>query len=187
MRAAESTAPLTVILEDDAIALYMNPPRFPELPSDLDVLYLHHFAQYLPKPWELWQLLRPFNVYPLDDVLLSHRHTLHRAAMPASAYVVTRQGARKLLSIFNELGLFFQWDSVMLRHSISPSVLKELLPFINSDQRYFYRGQRAENASAMMAPVSLNAYAIYPPLFLHDHEGDSVRKAVPDDGYESSD
>ena len=37
--------------------------------------------------------------------------------IPASAYAVTKQGANKLLSIFDKVGLFYQWDSIMLRHS----------------------------------------------------------------------
>lgn len=39
---------LTIILEDDAIPLFKYLPRFPTLPDDLDVLYLHHFAQFIP-------------------------------------------------------------------------------------------------------------------------------------------
>ena len=83
------------------------------------MLYLHHFAQYLPSAWQFLSecLFQPFKVYSLDEVMLSHCGNLHRAAMPTSAYAVTKQGANKLLSIFDEVGLFYQWESIMLRHS----------------------------------------------------------------------
>ena len=31
-----------------------------------------------------------------------------------------------------------------------------------------------------MAAISLNTYAIYPPLFIHDYKTPSVIKSVPD-------
>ena len=158
LKALDSSATLTVILEDDAIPIYAKRPRLPVLPRCLDVLYLHHFAQYLPSAWQFLSecLFRPFKVYSLDEVMLSHCGNLHRAAMPASAYAVTKQGANKLLSIFDKVGLFYQWESIMLRHSISAPIFRQMLPYVCSDEHYFYRGQRPENASSRMASISLN-------------------------------
>ena len=182
LKALDSSATLTVILEDDAIPIYAKRPRLPVLPRCLDVLYLHHFAQYLPSAWQFLSecLFRPFKVYSLDEVMLSHCGNLHRAAMPASAYAVTKQGANKLLSIFDKVGLFYQWDSIMLRHSISAPIFRQMLPYVCSDEHYFYRGQRPENASSRMASISLNTYAIYPPMFIHDYETPSVIKQLRD-------
>ena len=183
LRALDSPAPITIILEDDAIPLYAKQPPFPTLPADIDVLYLHHFAQYLPKLRQLLTacLFSRFKTYSLDDVILSHCGNLHRAAMPASAYAVSKQGANKLLTIFDELGLFYQWDSIMLRHSISARVFRQMLPYVCSTDTTFYAGQRPGRASSKMASVSLNTYAIYPPLFIHDYETPSVRKSVLED------
>ena len=46
--ALASPVQLTIILEDDAVPLYRELPGLPKLPEDIDVLYLHHQAQYLP-------------------------------------------------------------------------------------------------------------------------------------------
>ena len=55
-----------------------------------------------------------------------------------------------------------------------------MLPYVCSDEHYFYRGQRPENASSRMASISLNTYAIYPPMFIHDYETPSVIKQLRD-------
>ena len=100
--------------------------------------------------------------------------------MPASAYGVTKSGANKLLSIFDEVGNFYQWDAIMLRHAVSTHLYRKMLPYICSDSIGFYRGQRTRNAGLKISSVRLNAYAIYPPLTIHDYEAVSVKKNVPD-------
>ena len=188
-RAREGSAGLTVILEDDVVPLYETPPPLPPLPADLDLLHLHHFAQRIPTlPQLLWQLLcapmkrrrRPFDVFPLDEVLASHCGKLHLAAMPGCAYAVSRAGAGKLLALFDEVGNYDNWDAIVLRHATSASVYARLLPEIRSDVVWFYRGQRPDRAAAKRASLFLNAYALYPPLFLHDHRAPSVKLAVSD-------
>ena len=186
LKAIDSTAELTIVLEDDAVPLYRTMPRLPALPSDLDVLYLHHFAQYIPNPWGVipqclrvpYLLVNPFDVHSINTVLLSHCGRLHRAAMPASAYAVTARGAAKLLSVFEDVGNFFQWDSIMLRHAIKADVYTRMSPFVQSNDITFYRGQRPGNAAARMSATRLNSYALYPPLFVHDYDGPSVKVNV---------
>ena len=184
LEAVDSPAYLTVILEDDAVPMHRTAPRLPPLPSDLDVLYLHHFAQYVPTLRDLASQCRriprlwsaPLDLHSIDAVLASHCGRLHRAAMPASAYAVTqRRGAAKLLSIFGDTGNFYQWDSIMLRHAIDADLYSRMLPLVQSDDITFYRGQRPENAAARMSSTRLNSYALYPPLFVHDHLGPSVK------------
>ena len=187
IRARESGARLSVVLEDDVVPLYERMPRLPPLPRDLDLLYLHHFAQPL-LPWGrlLWRfywaplasLLRPFTVHPIDEVLRSHCGRLRLAAMPGCAYAVTPRGADKLLRLFDEVGNYDNWDAVVLRHATSEAVHARMLPEIHSDENWFYRGQRPERAWSRRASLSLNAYALYPPLFLHDHEAPSVKLRV---------
>ena len=185
---ARSPSDLTIILEDDAVPLYRQPPPLPRLPEDLDLLYLHHQAQYLPTwPELLAQFARipldifgkPFRLHSIDAVLASHCGKLRRASMPASGYAVTRSGARKLLAIFEEVGNHFQWDSIMLRHAVSDRVFARMSPYIcANDGSTFYHGQRPENASRHVSSIALNAYAIHPPLVLHDHETPSVKFSV---------
>lgn len=185
--AIKSTAELTIILEDDAIPLCKKLPNLPVIPEDLDVLYLHHFAQYIPSARQLLPCLirtmaAPFRnlfaVHPIDEVVASHYGKLNRAAMPASAYAVTQKGAEKLLSIFDEVGLYYQWDSVMPRHSLSSAAYRKMLPYLSDDKQPFYVGQRPQNAPRRVAAALLNAYAIYPPITLHDYLAPSERKAV---------
>ena len=69
-KASKSTAVLTIVLEDDAKPLFRRRPELGALPDGLDVLYLHHFAQYLPSWREAitkghWG---GFRVYPIDEV-----------------------------------------------------------------------------------------------------------------------
>ena len=186
--ALESGFDFTIILEDDVVPLYGRLPPLPALPEDLDVLHLHHFAQRLPTgrqllvdflraPYEC--LAGPFRFYRIDEVALSHCGRLNRAAMLGCAYGVTKSGARKLLSIFDEVGMFYHWDSIAFRHAMSPSTYERMLPYVHSDSCRFYRGQRSGNASLKMSAIRLNAYAIYPPVFLHDYVTPSVLKAVP--------
>lgn len=185
---------LTVVLEDDAVPLYRRFPRLPRLPKNLDVLYLHHFAQYLPGGAELAKgfcfglpinfFCRPFEIHPMDVVLASHCGRLRRAAMPACAYAVTKSGAAKLLAIFDEVGNHFQWDSIMLRHAVGSAVFEQMIPHVRAAGSTFYQGQRQENAAAKVASISLNAYAIYPPLVLHDYEAPSVKFEVGDPALE---
>ena len=189
LKALDDCADLTLILEDDVIPLYEKLPLLPTLPEDLDVLYLHHFAQHIPT---LRQLLlhflmvpieclgSPFKIYNIDEILSSHCGRLHRAAMPGCAYGITSSGATKLLSIFDELGNFFQWDSIMLRHAISTPVFSKMLPYICSDAYSFYRGQHPHGGSLKMSSTRLNAYAIYPPLVIHNYNAPSVKFAIPD-------
>ena len=116
LKARASSADLTVILEDDVVPLHEKIPPLPALPQDLDVLYLHHFAQRIPAMGELLihflrapveSIGRPFRLYSIDEVLLSHRGRLHLAAMPGCAYAVTSAGAGKLLSLFDEVGNYY--------------------------------------------------------------------------------
>ena len=188
-KARESKAGLTVILEDDVVPFYEKMPALPALPQDLDVLYLHHFAQRIPTlPQVLGQFLsvpleslgRPFRVFSIDQVLESHCGRLRLAAMPGCAYGVTRSGAEKLLSLFDGVGNYDNWDAVVLRHAMSEQVHDRMLPCIQSDSIWFYRGQRPDRAWSRRASISLNAYAIYPPLFFHDHEAPSVKLTVSD-------
>ena len=187
LSAVESTAELTIILEDDAIPLYKKLPSLPDFPEDLDVLYLHHFAQYIPSARRLLlsfirTMAAPFHnlfeVRSIDEVVASHCGKLNRAAMPGSAYAVTRKGAEKLLSIFDEVGLYYQWDSVMLRHSLSSAAYQRMLPWLSDGEQPFYVGQRPQNAPRRVAATLLNAYAIYPPITMHDYLTPSARKAV---------
>ena len=188
-RAQEFHTGLTIVLEDDVVPLYAQLPPLPALPRDLDVLYLHHFAQRIPAMGELLidflrapleALGRPFRLYSIDEVLVSHRGRLHLAAMPGCAYAVTSAGAGKLLSLFDEVGNYYNWDSIMLRHAMSASVYERLLPEICSDAAWFYRGQRPDRGGVKKSSLSLNAYAIYPPLFIHDHRAPSVKFSIPD-------
>ena len=187
IRARESDARLTVVLEDDVVPLYEHPPRLPPLPRDLDLLHLHHFAQPIPTWGQLlWRfycaplasLLRPLTVHPIDEVLHSHCGRLRLAAMPGCAYAVTPTGADKLLALFDEVGNYDNWDAIVLRHAMSEPVHQRMLPDIQSDAIWFYRGQRPDRAWSKQASISLNAYAIYPPLFLHDHKAPSVKLTV---------
>ena len=187
LRARESTAPLTVVLEDDVIPLYETPPPLPALPQDLDLLHLHHFAQRLFSAWQLLVhcyfapiecLIRPFRVFPIDEVLASHCGKLRFGAMPGCAYAVTPKGADKLLSLFDEVGNYDNWDAVVLRHATSETVHRRMLADIRSEARWFYRGQAPDRAWSRRAALSLNAYAIHPPLFIHDHEAPSVKLGV---------
>ena len=69
----------------------------------------------------------------------------------------------------------------MLRHAMSASVYERLLPEICSDAAWFYRGQRPDRGGGLKkSSLSLNAYAIYPPLFVHDHRAPSVKFSIPD-------
>lgn len=190
----ESGSGLTIILEDDVVPLYEKLPPLPALPRDLDVLHLHHFAQYLPTAGQLLFgylrapiecVVHEFKIYRLDEILSSHCGRLSRATMPACAYGVTRSGAGKLLSIFDEVGNFYNWDSIMLRHGIGPSLFQKMLPYVCSDSCMFYQGLRPENASLRSSSVRLNTYAIYPPLVIHDYATPSVKKAVRDHDTES--
>lgn len=97
LSAIESTAKLTIILEDDAIPLYKKLPNLPAFPEDLDVLYLHHFAQCIPSARQLLlSLIRTmavpfrnlFEVHSIAEVVASHCGKLNRAAMPGSAYAI---------------------------------------------------------------------------------------------------
>ena len=187
LQARESTAPLTIVLEDDVIPLYEERPSLPALPQDLDLLYLHHFAQrILGVPQLLVHfyfapilcLVRPFQVFPIDEVLASHCGKLRFGAMPGCAYAVTPKGADKLLSLFDEVGNYDNWDAIVLRHATSETVHRRMLADIESDALWFYRGQRPDRAWSRRASLSLHAYAIYPPLFLHDHEAPSVKPGV---------
>jgi len=186
IEALNSSAELTVILEDDVVPVYRTPPRLPALPPDLDVLYLHHFAQYIPTPRDVVMqflrlpsfLARPFELHSIGAVLSSHCGKLHRAAMPASAYAVTRRGAAKLVSIFEDVGNHFQWDSIMLRHAIGADVYKMMQRWVQSNERVFYRGQSPANASRKVSNTRLNSYAIYPPLFIHDFDAPAVKSGV---------
>ena len=187
LRARESTAPLVIVLEDDVIPLYEERPSLPELPGDLDLLYLHHFAQRIPNARQLLAhcyfapiacLVRPFRVFPIDEVLGSHCGRLRFGAMPGSAYALTPKGADKLLSLFDEVGNYDNWDAVVLRHATSERVHERMLAHIRCDALRFYRGQAPDRAWSRRASLSLNAYAIYPPLFLHDHEAPSVKLGV---------
>ena len=186
LEALDASAEITIILEDDAVPVYRTMPRLPALPPDLDILYLHHFAQYIPTPSDVAAqclrvprlLVNPFDVYSINAVLASHCGRLHRAAMPASAYAITRCGAAKLLSTFEEVGNFFQWDSIMLRHAIDAEVYSRMLPLVQSNDISFYRGQRPENAASRMSTTRLNSHALYPPLFIHDHDAPSVKVNV---------
>ena len=188
IRARESGARLSVVLEDDVVPLYERMPRLPPLPRDLDLLYLHHFAQPLLS-WGrlLWRfywaplasLLRPFTVHPIDEILRSHCGRLRLAAMPGCAYAVTPRGADKLLRLFDEVGNYDNWDAVVLRHATSEAVHERMLPHIRSDENWFYRGQRPERAWSRRGALVLNAFALYPPLFLHDHRAPSVKLSVP--------
>ena len=189
IEAREGDANLTVILEDDVVPLYEKLPPLPALPPDLDLLYLHHFAQHIPTMGQLLLrflcapiecLGRPFRVFPIDEVLSSHCGKLRLAALPGCAYAVTPAGADKLLSLFDEVGNFDNWDAIVLRTAMSEAVFQTMLPEIRSDAIWFYRGQRPDRASAKRSSLSLNAYAIYPPLFIHDHEAPSVKFAVPE-------
>ncbi len=189
LRARESKAGLSVILEDDAVPLYGKAPPLPALPEDLDLLYLHHFAQRIPTTRQvlahllrapLQCLTRPFRVFPIDTVLHSHCGRVGLGAMPASAYAVTPRGADKLLSLFDDVGNYDHWDAVVLRHSTSERTRARMLPDIQSDSVWFYRGQRPDRAWSKRSSITLNAYAIYPPLFLHDHRAPSVKLAVRD-------
>ena len=185
----DGDADLSVVLEDDVIPLYPRMPRLPALPSDLDLLYLHHFAQRLPTGGQLLRhflgnpfaaLVRPFTVHPIDEVLNSHCGRLRLAAMPGCAYAITRSGAGKLLRLFDEVGNYDNWDAIVLRHATSEAVHARMLPEIRSDALRFYRGQRPERAWSKRASLSINAYAIYPPFFVHDHQGPSVKLSIPD-------
>ena len=189
LRARESTAPLTIVLEDDVIPLYHQRPLLPELPKDLDLLYLHHFAQPILSARQLPVhfyfapiecLVRPFRVFPIDEVLASHCGKLRFGAMPGCAYAVTPKGADKLLSLFDEVGNYDNWDAVVLRHAMSERVHDRMLPCIGSDSVWFYRGQAPDRAWSRRASICLHACAIYPPLFLHDHESPSVKVTVRD-------
>ena len=186
-KARENGAGLTVVLEDDVVPLYEKMPPFPALPQDLDVLYLHHFAQrILTAPRLLVHfyfapiecLIRPFRIFSIDEVLASHCGKLRFGAMPGCAYAVTPKGADKLLHLFDEVGNYDNWDAVVLRHAMSEAVHRRMLPDIRSDAIWFYRGQRPDRAWSRRASLSLNAYAIYPPLFLHDHQAPSVKLGV---------
>ena len=188
LRARESGAGLTVILEDDVVPLYEKLPPLPALPEDLDLLYLHHFAQRIPSGGQLLRhflcapivgLRHPFTVYSIDEVLSSHCGKLRLAAMPGCAYAVTPSGADKLLRLFDEVGNFDNWDAIVLRNATSAPVHRRMLPDIRSDAIRFYRGQGPERASSKLSAISLNAYAVYPPLFVHDHEAPSVKSPVP--------
>ena len=108
----------------------------------------------------------------------SHCGELHRAVMPASAYAVTPRGAAKLLNLFDQVGLYYQWDSIMLRHSISDAMFEKMRPLINDNTISFYRGQRASMAGAKKGGTTLHTYAIYPPLFVHDYETVSIIKSL---------
>ncbi len=185
--ALDSSGDLTIVLEDDAIPLFRAMPALPAPPHDLDVLYLHHQAQCLPSwPELLARFVRrpfdrfgsPFRLYSIDAVLASHCGRLRRASMPACAYAVTRSGAEKLLAIFEEVGNFFQWDSIMLRHAVSDAVFEKLSPHVNAEGSRFYRGQRPENAGQRVSSIRLNVYALDPPLVVHDHQTPSVKFAV---------
>lgn len=189
LRALESEAQITVILEDDVIPLYEHLPALPALPPDLDLLYLHHFAQRIPSVGQLLlQFLSapvdclglPFKVHSIDAVLDSHCGTLHLGAMPGCAYAVTRAGAERLLALFDEVGNYDHWDAIVLRHATSAAVHQRMLPAIRSDALWFYRGQGPNRAWRKRSSISLNAYALYPPLFLHDHRAPSVKVAVSD-------
>ena len=189
LRALESDARITVILEDDVIPLYECLPALPALPPDLDLLYLHHFAQRIPTVGQLLLqfvcapadcLGRPFKVLPIDAVLASHCGKLRLGAMPGCAYAVTQTGAERLLSLFDEVGNYDNWDAIVLRHAMSASVHERMLPAIRSDALWFYRGQRPDRAWARRSSISLHAYALYPPLFLHDHRAPSVKITVAD-------
>ena len=95
--------------------------------------------------------------------------------MPACAYAITPARAEKLLAIFDEVGNFFQWDSIMLRHAIGRRVFEEMSAYVCVDGSAFYQGQRPGNASQRVSSISLNAYAIHPPWFLHNYETPSVK------------
>ena len=186
-KARESEARLTIVLEDDVIPLYGKLPFLPALPKDLDLLYLHHFAQRIPTARQLLahflcapieRLVRPFRVFSIDEILASHCGRLRLGAMPGCAYAVTPTGADKLLSLFDEIGNYDNWDAIVLRHATSESVHQRMLPDIQSDAIWFYRGQRPDRAWSKRVSISLNAYAIYPPLFLHDHKAPSVKLTV---------
>ena len=187
-KAREGRAGLTVILEDDVVPLYEELPPLPALPEDLDVLYLHHFAQRIPTLPQLLahflrapleSLGRPFSVFSMDQVLESHCGRVRLAAMPGCAYALTPSGADKLLSLFDEAGNYDHWDAIVLRHATSERVHERMLAHIRSDALWFYRGQGPERAWSKRSSISINAYAIYPPLFLHDHEAPSIKLAVP--------
>ena len=178
LSAAKSMDKITVILEDDAVPLYKRLPKLPNLPEDTDVLYLHHFAQHLPSSRRLLlSLIRtmllpfrnPFEYIPISEVTTSHCGKLNRAAMPASAYAVTQKGAKKLLSVFSEVGVFYKWDSIMLRNSLPSRAFNTMLPYLSDDKQSFYIGQRPGNASQKIASTFLKAYAIYPPITIHDY------------------
>lgn len=187
LRARERRAGLTVVLEDDVVPLYEKPPPLPVLPEDLDLLYLHHFAQRIPTGGQLLRhflrapiegLRHPFTVYSIDEVLSSHCGKLRLAAMPGCAYAVTPSGADKLLRLFEEVGNFDNWDAIVLRNAASDAVHRRMLPEIRSDAIRFYRGQSPERTWSKRSAVSLNAYAVYPPLFVHDHEAPSVKSSM---------
>ena len=186
LAALDSSVELTIILEDDAIPIYRKMPRLPPLPPDLDILYMHHFAQYIPTPGDIAAqctrvpslLVKPFDVYSINAVLSSHCGRLHRAAMPASAYAITRRGAAKLLAVFEDVGNFYQWDAIMLRHVINAEVYSRMLPLVQSNDITFYRGQRPENAAASMSTTRLNSHALYPPPFVHNYDAPSVKDNV---------
>ena len=179
-KASKSTAALTVILEDDAVPLYRRRPYLRVLPEDLDVLHLHHFAQYLPSYREaIIELARArFSAYSMDDVVNSHCGQLYRAAMPNSAYAVTPRGATKLLNLFEEVGLYWKHDSIMLRHSLSDAMFERMRPLVNDSTIVFYSGQSASRAGAKKGTTRLNTYCIYPPWFIHDYETASIIKSL---------
>ena len=136
LRALASDAPITVILEDDVIPLHRCQPAWPALPADLDLLYLHHFAQRIPSTGQLLLqflsapaacLSRAFKILPLDAILASHCGKLRLGAMPGCAYAVTRAGAERLLSLFDEVGNYDNWDAIVLRHATSESVRERML------------------------------------------------------------
>ena len=64
----------------------------------------------------------------------------------------------------------------------SAPVYERLLPEICSDAVWFYRGQRPDRGGLKKSSRSLNPYAIYPPLFIHDPRAPSVKFSVPDWG-----
>ena len=120
----EANIPGAIICEDDARFLGPIPRKFVEynLPSCADLVFVNHrtaagIQNFSKKSTNFNQSLEFF---PIIDAISSLLITCSEiSAIGTDGYILTRQGASKLLTIFEKLGVYMEVDWFLFFHSLS--------------------------------------------------------------------
>ncbi len=144
-----------IVIEDDIAISCLEALETIEYPDDLDLLYLNNRMSPPGRG-------NSYRVISIQDIL-QFVETRHKKGSGTDGYLVTEQGARKLIKQISVDGYYGHIDGRLLRYSVPQSVLDA----ISSDSQL---KRIIKDHHSKLRPPSmgiLNTYAITPPMVHH--------------------